>query len=305
MSLARAPSQKPTAPAQLPDATWTEVAITGQLGGLIGASRSFRPVRTAVVHAARLADPVLIRGPAGSGKVAVAFAIHRLSDRDGHLAVMRCAAIPAREHLARLVEGFEGAPPLFGTATTLLLHEVEALDPAAQSALLAQLEAPDSPTRVLASTRVPVATTALAPAFYYRLATLTIDLPRLADRGVDVELIAEAHLEGRTDRTGKPWAISSGAMAALRDHTWPGNVRELHHVLDQAMHRADRSPIGVDHLPPAFVQPEVPSRTLEAVERSAVEAVLSDVGGNVTEAGKRLGVPRSTLYRKLKKWGVR
>ena len=250
-------------------------------------------------------DPVLIRGPAGSGKQAAARAIHHLSGRPGHLAVLHCAATPSEQHAARLIEGHDGAPPLFGTAGTLLLHEVDALDATAQSALLARLETAEPPTRILASTRVPVATTSLAPAFYYRLAMLTIELPPLADRGVDIELIAEAYLDGSVDRTERPWALTLGALAALRGHGWVGNVRELHHILDQAMHRADRSPIGVDHLPPALTEPAVPTRSLEAVERSTVEAVLNDVGGNVTEAGKRLGVPRSTLYRKLKRWGVR
>ena len=137
MSLARAPSRESTAPARAPDAAWAEVAITGRLGDLIGASRAFRPVRTAVVHAARLMDPVLIRGPAGSGKQAAARAIHHLSGRPGHLAVLHCAATPSEQHAARLIEGHDGAPPLFGTAGTLLLHEVDALDATAQSALLA------------------------------------------------------------------------------------------------------------------------------------------------------------------------
>jgi DNA-binding NtrC family response regulator len=305
MSLARAPAQTRRATAPTPESAWTEVAISGRLGGLIGASRAFRPVRNAVVHAARLEDPVLIRGPAGAGKLAVAQAIHTLSGRAGHLAVLHCAAIPSREHLARLVDGQGGAPPLFGTATTVLLREVEALAPSAQAALLARLETSGAPTRVLASTRLAVATTALAPAFYYRLAMLTVDLPTLADRGVDIEIMADAYLESRADRVGRPWALTSAAHATLRDHTWPGNVRELHHVLEQAMHRADRSPIGPDHLPAAFGVPDAPIRRLDALERAAVEAALAEVDGNVTEAGRRLGVPRSTLYRKLKKWGVR
>jgi propionate catabolism operon transcriptional regulator len=152
---------------------------------------------------------------------------------------------------------------------------------------------------------------------YYRLNILPIHVPPLRARGEDVAPIAEALLRDALSRHGVPAALP-GALALvlpwLRTYAWPGNVRELENVLERVAvltsHRGE-APEPDDLravLPELFQAPDEPLagdlRSARGAEEAAViERVVAECAGNMSEAAKRLGVGRSTLYRKLRARG--
>jgi propionate catabolism operon transcriptional regulator len=154
---------------------------------------------------------------------------------------------------------------------------------------------------------------------YYRLNILPIHVPPLRARGDDVAPIADALLRDALTRHGVPAALP-GALAVvlpwLRSYSWPGNVRELENVLERVAvlysHRAAEPAPAPDELsavlPELFQTPDEPRagdlRSARGAEEAAViERVVAECGGNMSEAAKRLGVGRSTLYRKLRARG--
>ncbi len=157
---------------------------------------------------------------------------------------------------------------------------------------------------------------------YYRLNILPILVPPLRKRSEDVAPIAEALLRDALARHGVP-ALLSRAFALvlpwLREYAWPGNVRELENVLERVAvlysHRAaapeDVAPDELRAVLPELFQPPQEERgagadlrgARGAEEAAVIQRVLGECGGNMTEAAKRLGVGRSTLYRKLRAYG--
>jgi DNA-binding NtrC family response regulator len=159
---------------------------------------------------------------------------------------------------------------------------------------------------------------------FFRLDVLRLRLPPLRERGTDIISIAHAALARLCKRTGaccEP--LAPDVARRLLSYPWPGNVRELENCLEHALVYAGSGRIGVQHLPPRLRQPEpeapqgddlsslaLPSVadndgliTLEELERRYIERVLQVVRGNRTEAAKVLGVNRTTLYRKLLRYG--
>lgn len=259
-----------------------------------------------VARASGRKTAMLVHGPRGSGKRAVARAVHELSGVDGPLALMSASATPAQTHAAQ-IHGHASRPGLWETCTggTLVLRDIDALSPEGQRALIHGLDTGLGP-RLVALTRCARGQTDLLADLRYRLSLEVMVLPSLQDRDVDIELIAERHLRGLgVDADGEPWRLTDQARAALRSYPWPGNIRELLSTLDRAAHQAQRTPIRRVHLGlqhPATLTSTAP---LAVVERRVVEQALADLDGNVAEAGRQLGIPRSTLYRKLKRWGLR
>jgi DNA-binding NtrC family response regulator len=148
---------------------------------------------------------------------------------------------------------------------------------------------------------------------YYRLAVVMMHLPRLADRGDDLLLLA-AHLTHEfASRYGKSIvAISDRALDVLREHAWVGNVRELRNVIERAVIVATGDTILVEHLPDELrgsAEPP-PQRqreglaTLVEIEARHIARVLAHTNGHVGAAAAILGVHRNTLARKIKEHGL-
>ncbi len=144
---------------------------------------------------------------------------------------------------------------------------------------------------------------------YFRISTIPLTVPSLRERPGDIPLLAERILETLAPRSGHAKiAIAEDAAAALARYEWPGNIRELRNVLERAILLSGRSVLTRRDLrfeaTEAGAAPEDLDRTLVEVERQHIERVLGAEGGRVEAAAKRLGIPRSSLYQKIKKYGI-
>jgi DNA-binding NtrC family response regulator len=158
---------------------------------------------------------------------------------------------------------------------------------------------------------------------YYRIAVMEIGVPPLRERPPDIPLLAEHFLAEEAARARRPApTLSAGTRDALLRHTWPGNVRELKSAMARALVECDGQVVMTQHLPPRVrsgqpgpgedrvgdgAEPAAggAGMTLEALERDAIAAALARHRGNLTSVVSELGIGRTTLYRKLKKYGLR
>jgi DNA-binding NtrC family response regulator len=183
-------------------------------------------------------------------------------------------------------------------------------------------------TRLIAATHRDLAAAAEAQQFradlYYRLNTFTIQLPSLRERATDLPELTDVLLARLQRETGHRATLDDDARRELERRRWSGNVRELRNALEGALLRARAGVIRADCLPPEG--PNRPSPTqaaertgaappnlsafegftgsLEALERRYIEHVLRETGGNVDRAAERLAIPRSTLYQRIRTYGI-
>jgi len=221
---------------------------------------------------------------------------------------------------------------------TLFLDEIGDIDLAVQAKILKVLEEKrfrrlgdvrerNVDVRLIAATHHDIDAACQRGAFrwdlYYRINTLRLDVPPLRERIDDLDTLVTTILERLCERDGwRPPEVASDAMDMLRQHAWPGNVRELRNVLERAVvfHRGDVlraghlrldrravSPLSQRGAEPRCSMPEAPhadASTLQALERSAIMTALIAERGRVAAAAKRLGIARSTLYQKVKTFGL-
>jgi DNA-binding NtrC family response regulator len=145
---------------------------------------------------------------------------------------------------------------------------------------------------------------------YFRLGTIPLTVPALRERGEDVLLLARHLLAGLAATRGRGEVhLSKQAEGALLRYSWPGNIRELRNILERAVLLSDRGTIEVEALGlgaapgPVGATLDV-SLSLAEVERRQIEAVLADTRGRIDPAARRLGIHRSSLYNKLKRYGI-
>jgi DNA-binding NtrC family response regulator len=311
---------------------------------LVGESAEIEAVRKFVARAGPTDETVAIYGETGSGKEVVARHIHLESQRrSGPFVAFNGAAI-ARELFESELFGhrrgaFTGAtedhPGLFREAHggTLFIDELAELPLDSQAKLLRALETRvirpvgdkrEVPVdvRILAATNRDLWQEAQAGRFredlYFRLQVLPVMIPPLRKRTADIVPIAEHLLE----RLGSGHRLSEGAQQALIGYRWPGNVRELLNVLRRATLFAEGPELdlelvrrmiaasvfahGSSDRPESLSASSPPSGStnLAEVERSHIERVLAEMGGNITKAATALGIDRRTLQRKLKGYGI-
>jgi two-component system, NtrC family, response regulator AtoC len=286
------------------------VARTRGRGDLIGASPAMKTVHALIEQVSATDATVLITGEAGTGREAVARAVHAQSRRkDGPFVAINCAA--AGESI---VESFARA-----RSGTLFLDDIGEVSLVVQPALLRAIQEDAHDLRlVTASSRdleAMVEDKQFREDLYYRINVIHVPLPPLRARGGDVLLLAD-HMMRRYAAVldKKVVGLSQAAAQRLLAYDWPGNVRELGNCIERAVAATHFEEIQVDDLPdkvrvrsarpPALSGHDLPELlTLEEVERRHVLRVLEACNGNRTDAAKMLDLDRKTLYRKLLRWG--
>ena len=308
-----------------------------RFGDLIGASRTMREVFGILERVAPTDITVLIQGETGTGKELAAHAVHNQGRRaSGPFVVFDCGAVAPNLIESELfghekgaftdaVKSRQGAFEL-AEGGTLFLDEIGELAPALQPKLLRALDqrevrrvGAEKPVkvnvRVVAATNRDLEKEVKAGRFredlFYRLSAVTVHLPSLRMHKEDIASIAEQLLAAISGETGKKLkGFSPEALAALTAYTWPGNVRELRNVIERAAALCEGPLIEAKDL---FLSPGRKSatleglsgKTLEEIEKAAIRATLSSVSNNKTEAAKALGIAYSTLYEKMKKYGIK
>ncbi len=294
-------------------------------------------VLSLVERVARSDSSVLISGESGTGKELVARMLHRLSHRAaGPLVDINCAAIPESLVESELFGHEKGAHAgalarkqgLFELASggTVFMDEVGALEPKVQGKLLRVLEMGTfyrvggtqkvhSDIRVVAASNQDLAQHVAEGSFrsdlYYRINAISITLPPLRDRTVDIALLAR-HFVEQLSSGGPVKTLADDAIDALERYPWPGNVRELRNVIERAVLVVPAPAIHADDLPlgntfslGGIPRPGAPLVPLEQVERQHIEAVLRQVGWHQGRAADILGISPKTLYRKIREFGLR
>ena len=142
---------------------------------------------------------------------------------------------------------------------------------------------------------------------FYRLGVFDIQIPPLRDRPADIVPLSEAFLQEIGRSFGRPAAgLTREARAALLQYEWPGNVRELRNVLERAAILCEGDRIDVEPFAPAIGAKSLRNDTtdLSVVERTTVAKVLHECRGNKTKAARRLGLSRTQLYMRIRKYGL-
>jgi DNA-binding NtrC family response regulator len=310
-----------------------------QAASFVGESPEFRRMLHLVELVGASDSTVLITGETGSGKERVAKLLHARSPRKARpFVVVDCAALQESLLQSELFGhergSFTGAdkakPGLFEVAHggTIFLDEIGEISQSTQVNLLRVLDTSvfrhvggtseiRVDVRVLAATnrdlRVMVGKGLFREDLFYRMSTITVEIPPLRKRGADVELLARHFVAMLNERYGSGKVLSEGALDSLRRHSWPGNVRELLHAVEAAVVVCEGAEILAEHLPVsvrgAAAEPlaaAVPTvdggrlPTLVELELMHIRRALEASHGHRGNAARALGISERNLYRKLK-----
>jgi transcriptional regulator with GAF, ATPase, and Fis domain len=312
----------------------TEQIDTRTHGRVVGKSREWNDVLKKAAQVAATDTTVLLTGESGTGKEVVARFIHRASPRrGGPFVALNCAALPDQLLEAELFGyergAFTGAQQAkpgqieIAAGGVLLLDEIGEISLGAQAKLLRVLQ--EREFSRLGSTRVQKANLRVIAAsnrdlakalqrgefredLFYRLQVFDIRLPPLRERPDDILPLSEAFLAEIGRSFGRPPAgLSRDARDALLQRRWPGNARELRNALERAAILCDGGLITSDHLlapPIGPISSALATTDLATLERQAIATVVKEVNGNKAKAARRLGLSRTQLYTRLKRYGL-
>lgn len=305
---------------------------------ILSQSQKMQEVIKLSSRAATSNSTVVIQGESGTGKELLAHAIHNHSPRrTGPFIAINCGAIPTsliESELFGYEEGsFTGAKAKgsigkFESANsgTLFLDEIGELPLDAQTVLLRVLQE-KSFYRIGGNKLVPVDIRIIAATnkdlfslvkegkfrldLYYRINVVTIELPPLRERPEDIHLLTNHYLGQLGSQFHKNFVtVSLEVKNIFQSYEWPGNVRELINVIESSLHKIDDNIILPQHLPTPLKQlnnlypPRVQTNLLEHSEKNTISQAIEEHKGNLSKTALALGLSRSTLYRKMKKYGI-
>lgn len=278
---------------------------------------------------------VLILGENGTGKEVVAREIHRKSNRSGEIFVkVDLGAIPETLFESELFGHKKGAFTdaredrdgrfVIASGGTLFLDEIGNLPTGLQSKLLSVIQNREVypvgtiipvpvDVRIISATNMPLQDMIRQGRFredlFYRINAIQLDIPPLSERKEDIPVLADFFLRKYGLQYNKPFLkLGEQALQSLLGHDWPGNIRELEHTIEKAVILSDGNEINTGNLFSTISSARTVQRTetlnLEENERILIERALRKSRGNVSAASKSLGINRSTLYQKMKKYGI-
>jgi DNA-binding NtrC family response regulator len=312
-------------------------ALNDRYSEIIGQSSAMQRIFQTIDRVAKTDANVLILGENGTGKEVIARAIHRNSARKnenfagvdlgsitetlfeselfGH---KKGAFTDAKEDRAGRLEMANGG--------TLFLDEIGNLSMPLQAKLLTVLQNrkvsrvganKDTPIdiRLICATNMPLYDMVKENRFrqdlLYIINTIEIEIPPLRERFEDIPLLANYFLKHYAAKYDKSVTkISEGAMSRMHKHPWPGNIRELQHSIERAIILSGSNvlqPEDFNFTPSAGKddgQLSLDQYNLEEVEKLLIRKVLKKYNGNITQAASELGLTRSSLYRRLEKYGL-
>jgi DNA-binding NtrC family response regulator len=300
----------------------------------VGESVEWRGVLRKATQVAATDTSVLITGESGTGKEVVARFIHAASPRKSRpFVALNCAALPEQLLEAELFGYERGAftsanqakPGQVELASggVLFLDEVTEMSLSSQAKFLRVLQEREfqrlGGTRLLkANIRVIAATNRdlrkaverhdFREDLFYRIGVFDIHIPPLRDRASDIVPLAETFLQEIGTSFGRPVAgLTRDARNALLQYEWPGNVRELRNVLERAAILCEGTLIDTNHLTLQSGARGFGDDTTElsVVERTTIAKVLHDCGGNKTRAARRLGLSRTQLHLRIRKYELK
>jgi transcriptional regulator with GAF, ATPase, and Fis domain len=310
-----------------------ELELRAGRGSLIGESKEWKDVLRKATQVAATDTTVLLNGESGTGKEVVARLLHRASARkDGPFVALNCAALPEQLLESELFGyergAFTGAHQAkpgqieLASGGVLFLDEVSEMSTSAQAKFLRVLQEREfqrlGGTRLLkANVRVIAATNrdlrkavergTFREDLFYRLQVFDIRIPPLRERREDILLLSEAFLQEIARSFGRPPAgLTRDAKDTLLRYGWPGNVRELRNALERAAILCEGGLITAQHfsLQAAELVTFASATDLNVVERRTIEHVMRDTGWNKSKAAKRLGLSRTQLYVRLRKYDL-
>ncbi len=306
-----------------------------------GESQEFCRLLKVIHRIAPCDTSVLIMGETGSGKERVAKLIHARSNRSTKpFVVVECATLQESLLQSELFGHERGAftgadrakPGLFEVADggTIFLDEIGEISLATQTTLLRVLDT--STFRHLGGTkeihvdvRVITATNRDIPGMvrqgifredlYYRLSTITVEVPPLRAREGDIDMLAQQFTAKLNLQFGTNKRFSDEALAALRSHSWPGNVREMLHVVEAALVLCEGSIVLPEHLPAVLRNERTALRaeqrpldqqplSLQEAERAHIIAALDSCNSHRGNTARALGISERNLYRKLREYNL-
>ncbi len=299
-----------------------------------GTSAAIRELAQQASKVCGAGSPILILGETGTGKSLLAKWLHQHGPRAEEPFVdLNCAGL-SPDFLETELFGHEKGAFTGAVATkqgllevadggTVFLDEIGDMDPRVQPKLLKALEEKrfrrmgavrerEVDIALIAATHKDLAEQVRQGSFrsdlYFRINSIALSVPTLRERKEDIALLADTLLS-QLLHPGRQAQLSSAALQALRDYDWPGNIRELRNALERAALLCEAGTITPRDLrlgsAPAQDAPSQDGNlTLEEVERQYIERILREEGGKVAQAALRLDVPRSTLYQKIKTYGI-
>jgi DNA-binding NtrC family response regulator len=306
--------------------------------GVLGSSPEMQKLYRIIAKVATSKHPVLVQGESGAGKETIARAIHAegpFRDRPFHLVDCASTAPGALENeLFGSSNSSQGATrPRDGSYAlacggTVYLDEIGEIPLEIQSRLVRALQErefhPQGSTksapvdaRIIASTTRDLEMAVQQGTFrrdlFFRLNVVALRLPPLRERKEDIRPLAEHFLLRKSEATQTRYSLSHEAMKSLQAYDWPGNVRELENCLERAIAMSPGPQLQPSDFPPhirtASLRAVVPGKQarilpLAELERQAILGALQQLNGDKLMTARALGIGKTTLYRKLKEYGI-